>query len=185
MSEKINPYDSECRCVNTPDFMEVAPNCPDHARVIIDHVQVAPEVVIPQRPSIDQYFLAMAELASSRATCDRAHVGCVLVREKNVVATGFNGSVAGLPHCDDVGHQMDDGHCVRTVHAEMNALVQAAKLGHATKGATAYINVHPCWLCFKMLANAGIVRIVYSRDYRNDPKVAEAAAQAGITIDKG
>lgn len=136
------------------------------------------------RPSWDEYFLGLAKAASTRATCDRAHVGCVLVRDRVVVATGYNGSIAGLPHCDDVGHDMKDGHCVRTIHAEVNAISQAAKFGHAVLGATAYVTITPCWKCFQLLTNAGINEFVFGDDYRTDPRVTEAAKARGIDLRK-
>ncbi len=89
------------------------------------------------RPSWDQYFLKLAMLASERATCPRMHCGCVLVRHKHVLATGYNGSLPGLPHCDDIGCLIVNDHCIRTNHAEMNAITQAAKNGVSIAGATA------------------------------------------------
>ena len=117
------------------------------------------------RPDWDTYFMTIARAVSARSTCDRAHVGAVLVRDKRILTTGFNGSPAGLPHCDDVGHLMIDGHCVRTIHAEANAIIQAALHGVSTNGATCYVTHFPCLNCTKMLINAGIVRIVYNVAY--------------------
>ncbi len=133
------------------------------------------------RPSWDSYFLGIATQAATRATCDRNHVGCVLVRDKSILATGFNGSIRGRPHCEEIGHLMEDGHCVRTVHAEANAIVQAARNGVRLEGATAYITSSPCWKCFQLLANTGIVRIVFGRFYR-DATVFEEAKAAGIEL---
>lgn len=118
------------------------------------------------RPDADTYFMQVAALISSRATCDRRKVGCVLVRSKTILSTGYNGSTPLATHCDDVGHLMIDGHCERTVHAEANAIAQAAKHGHALDKSTAYINVMPCLKCFKLLINAGVVGIMYADDYR-------------------
>lgn len=134
------------------------------------------------RPSWDEYFLAMAAQVATRATCSRKHVGCVLVRDKMIVATGYNGAVRGLDHCDDVGHLMENGHCVRTVHAEANAVAQAARQGSSVDGATAYVTAAPCWICFRLLVNAGARKIVYGEAYRLDPKVTEAAMRAGIEL---
>lgn len=120
------------------------------------------------RPDWDTYFMTIAHDVAARSTCDRALVGAVLVREKRILTTGFNGSPTGLPHCDDVGHLMVDGHCVRTIHAEANSIIQAALHGVSTKGATCYVTHMPCLSCAKMLINAGIVRIVYHKDYRQD-----------------
>jgi dCMP deaminase len=97
-----------------------------------------------QRPSWDDYFLQIAFTVAQRSTCDRAHVGCALVRDRRILTTGYNGAPAGLPHCDDVGHLLVDGHCVRTLHAEQNALIQAALHGVSTEGATAYVTHQPC-----------------------------------------
>ncbi len=119
------------------------------------------------RPTWDEYFMKLAMIASERATCPRMHCGCVLVKDKEVIATGYNGSIPGDSHCEDVGCLVVDNHCVRTNHAEMNALVQAAKKGHAVDGATAYITNMPCTTCAKALIAAGIRRIVIFSDYHN------------------
>jgi dCMP deaminase len=120
------------------------------------------------RPSWDEYFLQIAFTVAQRSTCDRAHVGCVLVRDRRILTTGYNGAPAGLPHCDDAGHLMVDGHCVRTLHAEQNALIQAALHGVGTEGATAYVTHQPCLTCAKMLINAGVRRVVYAGNYPDD-----------------
>ena len=120
------------------------------------------------RPSWDEYFLQIAFTVAQRSTCDRAHVGCVLVRDRRMLTTGYNGAPAGLPHCDDVGHLLVDGHCVRTLHAEQNALIQAALHGVGTEGATAYVTHQPCLTCAKMLINAGVRRVVYAGNYPDD-----------------
>ena len=118
-----------------------------------------------KRPTWDEYFLEIAFTVAERSTCDRAHVGAVLVRDRRILATGYNGSPAGLPHCDEVGHLMIDGHCVRTLHAEQNAIIQAALHGVSSEGATAYVTHQPCLTCAKMLINAGIKRVVYAGNY--------------------
>lgn len=120
------------------------------------------------RPSWDEYFMDIAFTVAQRSTCDRAHVGAVLVRDRRILATGYNGAPAGLPHCDDVGHLMVDGHCVRTLHAEQNAIIQAALHGVSIQGATAYVTHQPCLTCAKMLINAGIRRVVYAGNYPDD-----------------
>lgn len=120
------------------------------------------------RPSWDEYFLQIAFTVAQRSTCDRAHVGCVLVRDRRILTTGYNGAPAGLPHCDDVGHLLVDGHCVRTLHAEQNALIQAALHGVGTEGATAYVTHQPCLTCAKMLINAGVRRVVYAGNYPDE-----------------
>jgi len=120
------------------------------------------------RPDWDSYFLKIAFAVSERSTCDRAFVGCVLVLDKRILTTGFNGSPAGLAHCDEEGHLLVDGHCVRTIHAETNAIIQAALHGVSTRASTCYVTHFPCINCTKVLINAGIVRLVYSEDYRID-----------------
>lgn len=133
------------------------------------------------RLSWDHYFLAIARTAATRATCDRRHVGAILVRDRTILCTGYNGSIRGLPHCDEVGHEMVGGHCVRTVHAEANAIVQAARNGVRIEGATLYCTASPCWDCFKMVANAGVRRIVYAERY-DDPRTTAAAAALQIEM---
>lgn len=122
------------------------------------------------RPRVgwDEYFMGIATQVAARSTCDRKHVGAVIVRDKMILATGYNGSLRGSEHCDDVGHLMQDGHCVRTVHAEANAIVQAARNGVRTDGAGIYVTASPCFACFKLIANAGIVRIVFGEFYRDE-----------------
>lgn len=121
------------------------------------------------RPDWDTYFLRIAQVVGERSTCDRAHVGCVLVVDKRILTTGYNGSPAGQEHCDDIGHLLVDGHCVRTIHAETNAIIQAALHGVSTKGATCYVTHYPCLNCTKALINAGITRLVYATAYNIDP----------------
>ncbi len=150
-----------------------------------------------KRPNWDEYFMNIAQLAATRATCNRGvdlkympgykGVGAVIVRDKVVLATGYNGSPRGLEHCDDVGHELVDGHCVRTVHGEANALAAAAKNGVAINGATIYTTASPCYDCFKLLVNAGIKRIVcgafYGSRYGASEKVLTLAALAGVKFE--
>lgn len=155
------------------------------SRSIPNHDEIASfESKIKPRLSWDEYFLEIADTTSKRATCNRKKVGTVLVRDHMVLAGGYNGSLRGMPHCDEVGHLMENDHCIRTIHAEENAVAQAAKVGVSLEGATAYIKAFPCWLCFRLLAQVGIVRIVYSEEYRPDPKVLVACKGMGITLDK-
>jgi len=123
----------------------------------------------------------IAKQVATRATCDRKHVGAVLVRDRTILSTGYNGSIRGLPHCDEVGHMMESGHCVATVHAEANVILQAAKNGVRIDGATLYTTASPCWPCFKLIANSGCVRIVYGEFYR-DPRIFEVAAQLKLEL---
>lgn len=119
------------------------------------------------RKSWNEYFIELAATVAQRGTCDRAYVGCVLVNSENrIVSTGYNGSIAGNPHCDEVGHTMRDGHCIATIHAEMNALLYCAKEGISTKGCICYVTHFPCLNCTKALIQAGISKIYYSEGYR-------------------
>lgn len=133
------------------------------------------------RASWDEYFMNIASVVASRATCDRKHVGAVIVRDKTILSTGYNGSIRGMPHCSEVGHMMEDGHCVATIHAETNAVLQAAKNGVSIDGATVYVTASPCWSCFKMITNAGIRRIVYGEFYR-DKRIFDVAAQLSVEL---
>lgn len=133
------------------------------------------------RTGWDQYFMGIAHQAATRATCVRKHVGAVIVRDRTVLSTGYNGSVRGLPHCEDVGCVMEDGHCVTTVHAEANAILQAAKNGVSVDGAELYTTASPCWNCFKLIANAGIRKIYYGEFYR-DERSRETAEKIGIEL---
>ena len=104
---------------------------------------------MPERASWDEYFMNIARVVASRSTCDRKFVGAVIVRDKTILSTGYNGSIRGMPHCAEVGHMMEDGHCVATIHAESNAIIQAAKNGVSIDGASIYVTASPCWNCFK------------------------------------
>ena len=113
------------------------------------------------RKSWNDYFMSIAYQVATRSTCDRKHVGAVIVRDKIILSTGYNGSIRGMPHCDDVGHMMENDHCIATVHAEANAIIQAARNGTAIDNADIYVTASPCWNCFKLIANSGIRRIFY------------------------
>ncbi len=120
-----------------------------------------------QRPSKDEYYLTIAGVVASRSTCPKARVGAVLVREGSIISTGYNGSPVGEGHCAEVGCNEVAGHCQRAVHAELNALLQAAKHGNSTNGAALYITHFPCNHCLKAIKNAGIREIVYETPYKN------------------
>jgi len=144
------------------------------------------------RPSWDDYFMEVADAISKRATCDRGRSGCVIAREKQLLVTGYVGSPQGLPHCDEVGHQMkktvhEDGHvtqhCVRTVHAEQNAICQAAKRGISIDKATLYCRMTPCRTCAMLIINCGIVRVVCENRYHSADESEEMFKQAGIQLD--
>jgi dCMP deaminase len=135
------------------------------------------------RPTWDEYFLDIAFSVAERSTCDRAHVGAVLVRDKRILATGYNGSPAGLLHCDEVGHLIVDGHCVRTLHAEQNAIIQSALHGVSSENATAYVTHQPCLTCAKMLINAGVRRVVYAGNYLDENSI-QFLAQANVQLER-
>src|ERR1035437_10839489 len=135
-----------------------------------------------QRPSWDEYFLQMAEIIGSRGTCDRGRAGAVITKNKRILSTGYVGSPVGLPHCDEVGHEMhtvtqEDGtesrHCIRTAHAEQNAINNAARVGIAIEGGTMYSKMIPCYKCAQSIINAGIVRVVALKDYHGAARTKE------------
>jgi dCMP deaminase len=136
-----------------------------------------------KEPRVDwhTYFMNIARQVATRSTCDRKHVGAVIVRDKTILSTGYNGSIRGLPHCDEVGHDLDGDHCVATIHAETNAILQAARNGVMIDGAEMYTTASPCWGCFKLIANAGIRTIYYGEFYR-DTKSLEVARKAGVRL---
>ena len=134
-----------------------------------------------QRVSWDEYFMNIAAVVASRSTCPRKYVGSVIVRERTILSTGYNGSIRGMPHCSDVGHMMENDHCVATIHAESNAILQAAKNGVVIDGAAIYITASPCWNCFKQIANAGLRRIVFGEFYR-DERIFSVAERLGIEL---
>ncbi len=133
------------------------------------------------RASWNQYFMNLAVQAATRSTCPRKHVGAVIVRDKSILSTGYNGSIRGAAHCTDIGCLMEAGHCIRTVHAEANALVQAASHGVRLEGAEIYVTASPCFDCFKLIANAGIRTIYYGEFYREE-RVLAFAEELGITM---
>ena len=134
-----------------------------------------------ERVGWDRYFMNIAREAATRSTCDRKHVGAVIVRDRTILSTGYNGSVRGMPHCDEIGHTMEAGHCVATIHAEANAIIQAARNGVNINGAELYTTASPCWNCFKLIANSGIQRIYFGEFYRDERSLRVAAA-AGIEL---
>lgn len=133
-----------------------------------------------ERLSWQDYFMANAELISKRSTCDRAFVGAVLVKNNRIIATGYNGGVSETENCNEAGHQMDDGHCIRTVHAEMNALIQCAKEGISTSDTEIYVTHFPCINCTKALLQAGIKKITYKTVYRPHAFALELIDKKGI-----
>lgn len=136
------------------------------------------------RPNWDDYFMAIARIVAMRSTCDRLRAGAVLVKNKRIISTGYNGSPPGLPHCDgEASHLMEEGHCVRTIHAEHNAILQAAaNPGQSTEGSTLYTLYSPCIHCTKYVIAAGIKRVVIGTIYRNS-SAPEYLAQAGVQVE--
>ncbi len=133
------------------------------------------------RASWSEYFMKIAEQVATRSTCDRKHIGAVIVKDKTILSTGYNGSLRGAPHCDEAGHDMENGHCVRTVHAEANAVAQAAKNGVRIDDAEIYVTASPCLTCFKLVANCGI-RTVYYKEFYRDERINEYAKQADVRL---
>ncbi|TCT27045.1 dCMP deaminase [Melghiribacillus thermohalophilus] len=137
-----------------------------------------------ERISWDQYFMAQSHLLALRSTCNRLEVGATIVRDKRIIAGGYNGSVSGSVHCVDEGCYVIDGHCVRTIHAEMNALLQCAKFGVPTEGAEIYVTHFPCLHCSKSIIQSGIKAVYYAEDYNNHPYAIELFEEAGVHVEK-
>ena len=142
-----------------------------------------------QRPSWDEYFLSLVEMVGSRGTCDRGRSGCVIVRERRILATGYVGAPAGARHCDEIGHEMhtvthengkETRHCIRTSHAELNAIANAARFGVALDGATLYCHMTPCYTCAKLIINAGIKKVVCNLDYHAGARSKEIFQETGV-----
>lgn len=145
-----------------------------------------------QRPTWDEYFLEVMHALAKRATCDRGRTACVIVKDNQIIVSGYVGSPPGLPHCDEVGHLMkkvveEDGsiheHCMRTIHAEQNAICQAAKRGVSIAGATLYCKLAPCRTCAMLLIASGIKRVVAEYKYHAGGEAEEMMRQAGIQIE--
>lgn len=144
------------------------------------------------RPTWDDYFLSLVNQVATRATCDRGQSGAVVVRDKRIICTGYVGSPSGMSHCDDAGHDLkkvvdDDGtvrqHCVRTVHAEQNAIVQAARYGLPLDGTTMYCSMEPCRVCAMLIASSGIARVVAGRRYHAGGDTQEILESAGVEFE--
>ncbi|NMA89991.1 MAG: ComE operon protein 2 [Amphibacillus sp.] len=134
------------------------------------------------RISWEQYFMTQSHLIALRSTCERLTVGATIVRDNRIIAGGYNGSVSGSDHCIDEGCYVIDGHCVRTVHAEMNAILQCAKFGVQTEGAEIYVTHYPCLQCCKAIIQAGIKTVYYAADYRNHPYASELFKDANVNV---
>ncbi|WEV36710.1 deaminase [Lactobacillus sp. ESL0677] len=131
-----------------------------------------------------QYFMMQALVIAQRSTCDRALVGNVLVKDNRIIGTGYNGSVTGAPHCDDVGHQLVDGHCVRTIHSEMNSLIQCARNGVSTDNTEIYVTHFPCYNCAKSLVQAGVKKVNYYFDYHDSPLAIALFKDCGVPYEQ-
>lgn len=134
-----------------------------------------------ERKDWHEYFMDIANMVATRSTCDRKYIGAVIVKDKTILSTGYNGSIRGRPHCNEVGHDMENDHCVATIHAEANAIIQAAKNGVAIDSADIYTTASPCWNCFKLIANAGLKRIYYGEFYR-DERIKNVAEEIGLEL---
>lgn len=143
------------------------------------------------RISWDDYFIELMETVAKRATCDRGRSGCIIVRDRRIVSTGYVGSPPGLPHCDDIGHLMkevidEDGtvrkHCVRTIHAEQNAICQAARYGTSLEGTTLYCKMEPCRVCAMLIISAGIKKVVAKKRYHAAQETREMFRAANIEL---
>ena len=134
-----------------------------------------------KRVSWEQYFMNIAQEVATRSTCDRKYIGSVIVRDKTILSTGYNGSIRGLSHCNEAGHEMENGHCIRTIHAEANAIVQAARNGVNIDAGEIFVTASPCYNCFKMIANAGIRKIYFGEFYR-DERIKKHADELGIEL---
>ena len=130
----------------------------------------------------DQYFMAQSLLLSTRSTCERLAVGATVVRDKRVISGGYNGSVSGDVHCSEVGCYVVEGHCVRTVHAEVNAIIQCAKFGASTEGAAIYVTHFPCLQCTKTIIQAGIANVYFLHDYRTNEYARELMTHSGFNM---
>jgi dCMP deaminase len=145
-----------------------------------------------KRPNWDEYFFEIMDVVAKRGTCDRGRSGCVIVKNKHILCTGYVGSPPGLKHCDEVGHLMkkmigDDGdvhqHCVRTIHAEQNAICQAAKNGITMDGATLYCRMEPCRVCAMLIISVGIKRVVCQKKYHAAQETRQMFKEAGVVLD--
>lgn len=153
--------------------------------VTLNNNSIKGEGVMKKRKSWDEYFMEIAEIVATRSTCDRAEVGCLIVNDDNrIVSTGYNGSISGNPHCNDVGHVMRDGHCIATIHAEINALIYCAREGISVKGCRVYVTHFPCLNCTKALIQAGIKKIYYRNDYRIDDYAVELLKRNNVEFVK-
>ncbi len=156
---------------------------------ILNNKNSKPNQTPYQRPPWDEYFMKIVDMVGSRGSCDRGRAGCVITRDNRIISTGYAGSPIGLPHCDEVGHEMhtvthasgeQTRHCIRTAHAEQNAICEAARIGIALLGGTLYCKMTPCYACAKMIINAGIKKVVCAQDYHASARSKEIFKEAQI-----
>ena len=176
------------QCMGMADFVLMNNSTKEEAKKRLEEIYEEIDRKI-ERPSWDEYFMDITRTVAERATCNRGRSGCVITKDKHILVTGYVGSPVGLPHCDEIGHQMkttihEDGsqsqHCVRTAHAEQNAICQAAKLGIPLEGATLYCKMTPCSICAKMIINVGIKKVICEKKYHMGQESEEMFRQAGI-----
>jgi len=179
------------KCMEQANFELINSGTLDEVKEKVKELYEDIERKIP-RLTWDEYFTEISKAVAKRATCNRGRSGCVIAKNKQILVTGYVGSPKGLPHCDEIGHQIkrtihEDGkiseHCVRTTHAEQNALCQAAKLGVPVEGATLYCKMTPCIVCAKLIINTGIKRVVCEKDYQASAESKEMFKQAGVELD--
>lgn len=189
MGEDLLTGQGVARCMSEADFTFTNSGTLDDAKKDIDILFDKINDSIP-RPSWDEYFSDISKAVAKRATCNRGKAGCVIVKNKHILVSGYVGSPNGLPHCDEVGHQMEstiheDGvereHCIRTTHAEQNAICQAAKLGISIDGATIYCKMEPCSVCAKIIINSGIRRVVCEKRYQSGAQ--SLLEEGGVLVD--
>lgn len=179
------------RCMSIADFNLINESNLDSIKLKVEELYEEIERKLP-RPSWDEYFLDISKAVAKRATCNRGRSGCVIAKNKQILVTGYVGSPAGLPHCDEVGHLMktvihEDGsqsqHCMRTTHAEQNAIAQAAKLGISIEGSTIYVRMTPCATCARMIITSGIKKVFCENRYHAGKESEEMFSKAGISIE--
>lgn len=178
------------KCMSVSDYQINNSGTLEEVSEKLEEIYDSIERKIP-RPTWDEYFMEICRAVAKRATCNRGRSGCVIAKDKQILVTGYVGSPKGLPHCDEVGHLFQevvhtDGtkrmHCIRTTHAEQNAICQAAKLGIAINGATLYCKMTPCSVCAKMIINAGIKRVVCEKKYHAGKESEEMFKTAGVEL---
>lgn len=178
------------KCMDLADFILINDSSMGETNKKLDELYDKLELKIP-RPSWDDYFMEISKAVARRATCNRGRSGCVITKNKQILVTGYVGSPLGLPHCDEVGHQIktvihEDGttsqHCLRTTHAEQNAICQAAKLGILIESAILYCKMTPCSTCAKMIINSGIIKVVCEYRYHKGKESEEMFNKANVEL---